>query len=150
MNWDAIAAIAETLGAIGVIASLVYLSIQIKSSIKQLRFSATQSIAASLDRAMEPLYIQPNSEIWVKGRKDLDSLDEVEYAVFQGLISRQLHNVTNLLEAERMGLVDSYKTQSMYHKFYVEMFNSPGAKQWIEKNRYFVETGLFEDLYGDD
>jgi hypothetical protein len=32
MNWDAIGAIAELLGAIGVIASLVYLATQIRQS----------------------------------------------------------------------------------------------------------------------
>jgi hypothetical protein len=32
MNWDAIGAVAELLGAIGVIASLVYLAVQIRQS----------------------------------------------------------------------------------------------------------------------
>jgi hypothetical protein len=36
MNWDAIGAIAELLGAIGVIASLVYLATQIRQSREQM------------------------------------------------------------------------------------------------------------------
>jgi hypothetical protein len=36
MNWDAIGAIAETLGAVGVIASLVYLATQIRHSRDQM------------------------------------------------------------------------------------------------------------------
>ena len=36
MNWDAIGAIAELLGAIGVIASLVYLGSQIRQSREQI------------------------------------------------------------------------------------------------------------------
>ena len=37
MNWDAIGAIAELLGAVGVIASLVYLATQIRQSRQQMR-----------------------------------------------------------------------------------------------------------------
>jgi hypothetical protein len=40
MNWDAIGAIAETLGAVGVIASLLYLSTQVRDSRRALRASA--------------------------------------------------------------------------------------------------------------
>ena len=36
MNWDAIGAIAELLGAIGVIASLIYLATQIRQSREQM------------------------------------------------------------------------------------------------------------------
>lgn len=36
MNWDAIGAIAELLGAIGVIVSLVYLATQIRQSREQM------------------------------------------------------------------------------------------------------------------
>ena len=37
MNWEAIGAIAESLGAIGVIASLVYLASQIRDTRRALR-----------------------------------------------------------------------------------------------------------------
>ena len=55
MNWDAIGAIAELLGAIGVIASLIYLATQIRQSREQmsqntkaLRAGAYQQFCASL------------------------------------------------------------------------------------------------------
>ena len=53
MNWDAIGAIGELAGAIGVIITLVYLSLQIRSSTK-----ATESqIHVSLSSEMERLAI---------------------------------------------------------------------------------------------
>jgi hypothetical protein len=60
MNWDAIGAIAETLGAVGVIASLVYLATQIRRSREQteqntraLRAGAYQQFEEGLsERAM--------------------------------------------------------------------------------------------------
>jgi hypothetical protein len=41
MNWEALGAIANLLAAIGVIATLVYLSIQIRQNNKQLCAAAT-------------------------------------------------------------------------------------------------------------
>ena len=43
MNWDAIGAIAELLGAVGVIASLVYLATQIRHSREQTERNTRES-----------------------------------------------------------------------------------------------------------
>ncbi len=45
MNWDALGAIAELLGAVGVIASLLYLGRQIRQSTKQSFASSYQARA---------------------------------------------------------------------------------------------------------
>ncbi len=42
VNWDAVGAIAELVGAIGVIASLVYLATQIRSNTRAIKVSAYQ------------------------------------------------------------------------------------------------------------
>jgi len=44
MNWEALGAVAELLGAIGVIATLVYLSAQIRHNNDQLRGAATTAV----------------------------------------------------------------------------------------------------------
>ncbi len=48
MNWDAVGAIAETLGAVGVIATLLYLTTQIRHNTKALRVSAFHASTQSL------------------------------------------------------------------------------------------------------
>ena len=45
MNWEAIGAISEILGAVAVVATLVYLSAQIRQSTKVARSAARQAIA---------------------------------------------------------------------------------------------------------
>ncbi len=45
MNWDAIGASAELLGAIGVIASLLYLSVQIRQNTRSVRAATYASLA---------------------------------------------------------------------------------------------------------
>ena len=50
MNWDAIGAIAESLGAIGVIATLVYLAVQIRQNTLALEDTKRLSIAQAYER----------------------------------------------------------------------------------------------------
>ena len=47
MNWDAIGAIAETLGAIAVFLSLIYLAIQTKNNTRALRSAAFHQVRGS-------------------------------------------------------------------------------------------------------
>ena len=49
MNWDAIGAIAELLGAVGVIATLAYLAQQIRQNTSTVRSSAAASLAQTND-----------------------------------------------------------------------------------------------------
>jgi hypothetical protein len=57
MNWDAVGAIAELLGAIAVFLTLAYLTIQVRQNAKaiaqQNQFSAAQIMQARTDTVME-------------------------------------------------------------------------------------------------
>ena len=48
MNWDAIGAVGELVGAIAVVITLVYLAIQIRQNTKTVRASTYQSVAEAL------------------------------------------------------------------------------------------------------
>lgn len=85
MNWDAVGAVAELLGALGVIISLAYLATQIRQNTAQigehsreLRIAAIDSIASSFSRFRDPLIRDPElAALWLKGLQDFDALDEV-------------------------------------------------------------------------
>ena len=66
MNWDAIGAIAELLGAIAVFATLVYLTVQVRQSAKaieqQYQFSAAQIMQARTDTVMQYVITLLDSE----------------------------------------------------------------------------------------
>ena len=52
MNWDALGAIAELLGAAGVIASLLYLAVQVRQNTRQTRLAAQQATVRELGVAL--------------------------------------------------------------------------------------------------
>ena len=53
MNWDAASAIAEIVGVVGVIVSLIYLARQLKESTKVARSQSRQSISEFIQRFVE-------------------------------------------------------------------------------------------------
>ena len=146
MNWDALGAIAEIMGALGVIASLVYLSIQIRSNTRQLRFEATQTVAQSLDRAFDPIYVEPTASAWALGHQDYDSLDDVQKALFHGMMARQLHNLVHMIDAQSNDMIDKTRVQGLYADFYGDIFSTPGARRWVEANPQFNEGGYVSDI----
>ena len=82
MDWDALAAIAELLGAAGVIASLVYLASQVRSSTFQAKQAAAQSRQAAIQSVvnkMNDFYnqvaIASSADLWVRGSRGLAELD---------------------------------------------------------------------------
>ena len=61
MNWTAIATIAEIIGAAGVIASLIYLAVQIRQSTKVTRAETTKDLYLASRAAI--LEIAANDEL---------------------------------------------------------------------------------------
>jgi hypothetical protein len=49
VNWNAVQAVAEVLGALGVIISLVYLAVQVRQNTKSVRAAASQELLASFN-----------------------------------------------------------------------------------------------------
>ena len=78
MNWDAIAAVGEILGAVAVVISLVYLARQIHLQNRQSRVAAMHEISTGFRAATSRMIEDDLGEIWVKALKDIDSLNDVE------------------------------------------------------------------------
>jgi hypothetical protein len=95
MNWEAIDAISQMIGALGVIATLGYLAFQIRQNTKQLRHNERAAIAASANLSATNYrenrrQIYANSElaeIHIKGIADPESLNEVERFRFRLVLS---------------------------------------------------------------
>ena len=86
MNWDALGAIAELLGALGVIASLLYLAVQMRGANRAAAVDAKLRAMDLLDNYMSMLIASPElNKLWMRGRKSLDGLSEDEYFQFSNM-----------------------------------------------------------------
>jgi hypothetical protein len=77
MNWEAIGAVGEFAGAIAVIATLIYLAIQIKDGARAARSAAVTDATTALQAFYQELGTNPQtSELYLKGMTNYDSLSE--------------------------------------------------------------------------
>ncbi|MGR8950428.1 MAG: hypothetical protein ACU84Q_20485 [Gammaproteobacteria bacterium] len=83
MNWEPIAAVAEVVGAIGVIITLIYLAIQIKQSTRMMRVSAKQEQTTVGQNFIFQFAEHP--EIWRKLQTN-ETLTELEESILEILI----------------------------------------------------------------
>jgi hypothetical protein len=161
MNWDAIGAIAELLGAIGVIASLVYLATQIRQSREQMerntramQASAYQQFWGQLNEHMASGWRDPEvAELSRRGLADLSSLDESEAARFRMWMLGMAQSHDNAYYQYRIGMLDEERWQK--HRAAVKLFyESPGAVQWWEghpKELFSSEfVALVEEIVGEE
>jgi hypothetical protein len=78
LNWDAIGALAEVLGAMGVIFSLLYLALQIKTQNVQAKLAARHEIASGLRQASGVYAVGDLTEILVRANEDYNAISEAE------------------------------------------------------------------------
>lgn len=134
MNWDAIGAIAESIGALGVVISLVYLALQIRqsgSSVEQntvaLRSSTYQSIVDAV--ANYNSFILQNerlAELTWKGRTEFNSLSEDERRLFQVYLANIFHCFSAAQYHFESGLLPKEEWYG-FRNILAATFQSPGV-----------------------
>ena len=88
MSWDALGAVAELLGAIAVIASLLYLGLQIRASNKQSKAQTFHLVASEQARVSDSITNVPeNFAVWLRLHHG-DELSTEEYTRARFMISR--------------------------------------------------------------
>ena len=84
MNWDAISAVAETVGTIAVLVTLLYLSLQMRIANKQREIESLRHNWDGLNRMCELLGESTEKASIVKrGRESLENLTDEERLVFE-------------------------------------------------------------------
>ena len=131
MNWDALGAVAELVGAVAVLATLAYLAIQVRENALQLRLGAAINLNHLINEAFDPIYNNDrNIRIWSEGIADPQKLSIEDQAIFSLFIARLvnvlltglIHNDHAVLESDlARRFVGSLKS----------ILDSPGGQYWL-------------------
>ena len=123
MNWEAIGAIGELVGGIAVIATLIYLAIQVRQSKTLLerneKIALSQIYQARADARMSQVLAQAQSgkaevisSVW--GRPDLiDGLKGNDREIVRQYMTATIVHQDNILYQAKLGLLDA-KTSDLY------------------------------------
>jgi hypothetical protein len=142
MNWDAIGAIAESVGALGVIVSLIYLAFQVRQNTAQVRLSRVQETSSSLQDGFAVLYHPGNPQIWYKGHYSPDELDEQDAHTFRLFMERALYNVQNVVYQHEHGLIDQDVYESTIQQMRELLIDTPGGSTFWQGRRHIYTTSM--------
>ena len=130
MNWNALSAISSTLGVLGVLISLVYLSVQIRRHTQQMRSQAYLSIADSTRKLLMELRADPDLlELLLRGNRDWSSLSPKEQCRYHlwNVDEAQLMETAFVLWQEQGISEAAYLERERY---YVSLLRMPGRTHW--------------------
>lgn len=89
MNWEAIGAVGEIAGALGVVVTLVYLARQIRTQNRESRLAAATEWTTQWNGFLGSLAENPRlAELWLKGLQDFSSLNDAEAVQFSSQLGR--------------------------------------------------------------
>jgi hypothetical protein len=139
MNWEAIGAVGEILGAVAVFGSLLYLGLQIRQS----RHSSQAETERQLLRDWnEVIYgFWENTEIAgiiIRGQTEgLASLTPEEANVFIGRLANMLQHHYSVLLMQRKNLVDDELEETMTKTIVIWLQSKGGEEFWQKTKKLF-------------
>ncbi len=134
MNWDAIGAVGEILGAAAVVVSVVYLAIQVRKQTEEARLAATRELATQFQNMLEPIaHDSEFSVIYKKGIMDYMNLPDNErlqmayqFAIMFRIFEQQYLHTTR-------GNVDPVYFESVNLALF-DVLTFPGVQQWWDSS----------------
>ena len=146
MNWEALGAIAELLGAIGVVATLVYLSAQIRQNSNQLRGAATTAVYEYQRTLTEMLSADPELfKVALRGNEDLASLDPWEQQRFTIWCIHE----TGMWEMCHRLLKQGALDRELYRgkeNYWLQLHSSPGRREWWKTHSVMLNEGFYTEV----
>ena len=138
MNWDAIAAVAELIAAVGVIASLIYLATQIRQNTRSTRAAAFQGAITEGGHIYR--MIAENSEaaqIFRNGLVEPDKLTNDELFRFLMMLSSSFRGYENFFAQHLYGTADDTSWEAWVESIR-SLLRSPGvALFWKTRGNVF-------------
>lgn len=142
MNWDAVGAIGQVVGAVLVGITLIYLALQLRQNTLALRSSTFLAISTLMGSTMEVLATQPDlAPLLIKAQLGLDQLTAAERARFGFLMMMAFRRVETVVVQRHLGFIDPELTEG-FERSALSALGSKGARQWWQGSK-----GAFSKLF---
>lgn len=140
MNWDAISAIGESIGAIAVVISLIYLAVQIRQNTRQIKsniaateLSAFERNIQSGNRMREFFLLNPTLlELYGRGCKSYGELSGLEKLKF-GMMVRNLFSEVQGAYVRQQSVYHDPSGNDSLAKLVDENIAPPGVQQFLQE-----------------
>ncbi len=126
MNWNAIGAISEALGAIGVVVTVAYLAFQIRQNTRSIEGSTEQALM-NLELSLSELLAQ-HASIFRRGCADIADLTPDENGVFEHLVTAVMSQMYSAFAQYRRNLVPHSVWETYLTEWEEVYLKRPGFK----------------------
>lgn len=138
MDWDAIGAIAELGGAIGVIATLFYLGLQIRRSASAENANAYYDLVNGWHHATALLLESNSRATFMRALDGYDDLTDDERFQFHILAAQIVDRFESMLQFRFLGVTDKTHPDEQYTPFVADLMSNVGFKRfWQAEQSYF-------------
>jgi hypothetical protein len=142
VNWDAIGAVAELIGAAGVVASLAYLAVQIRSNTRSAQAATYQGLAQGVLDGNRDVFANPETASFLERALSTDEpFDPVAQRRWLAYCSAQFRHYDNVFHQHQMGSLRDSEFRSLIS---VARFNLRSARL---RQSWRDMRGMFDDPY---
>ena len=140
MNWDAIGAIGEIVGAIAVVVSLVYVAYQVRQNTAALKVSTLQDLIANQTSAQNVVASSPQvAELWQRADDAYDELTPAEHKQFMMFIISMLNVLVSARSNYEAGLQSEEVWKGWIRGYALVIKSSPGwQREWANLREVYV------------
>ena len=143
MDLETLAAWGEFIGGIGgliaaiaVVASLIFVGVQIRSSVRQANVDSYSTITSLWTNFTNAVATNENSwQVFHNGIRDYDSLSDSDKTRFNFLIGMYFGIQDTVMVHERLGVWDNPETYQRLLDEGYRMFRMPGVQSWWREHK---------------
>jgi len=151
MNWEALGAVGEIIGAIGVVSSLVYLAIQIRQNSHQVadntklaRLAARDATTQSFSRYRHLIANSPElAEIYLRGCADYRGLPIADRLRFGAVLQEFFFAYDLLYERVADGRYEAGMFERQVPSV-LALLSQPGVRDWWGRNKQIFRLAFVE------
>ena len=152
MNWEAIGAVGELVGALAVLVTLVYLSMQIRQNTKSVQAAAVDSANSQVSKIREVIFADADvANMYRRGTEDPASLSEDDTIRYRLLMHNILLSLSNSITQTSVSGLSEVMSQVELVLLRRLVGSAGGRWFWDTYRDEFEESfrGLIDDLYLD-
>lgn len=144
MNWSALDAIAQLVGAVAVVVSLLYVAAQVKASTRQARHDAGRDLAARVSDVSLTVAADPElGRLLVQGGADPEALSPGDQARFRGLMNSLFRGLEQQYLLYREGSLDG-ESWAAVERMIRDWMALPGVQTYFRDRGQWYTTGFLE------
>ena len=153
MDIPLIVAIAEVIGTVAVVVSLIYVGVQVRQNTRTTKLATGQNLSRDMRDAIEPLYADSEfSKAYLNAQKDVEHLTGAERFRCYVFTQCYLRAMENAFYQYQNGVVDEYVWQAYLANMKFSKNTAITSAFWRDRQHVFATEfrDFFDSLSADD